>query len=460
MGWCNSVPIFQGDVAFIFQDEIDVVEPFMDDAPVRGPPTRYETRPYVDDPDIVVYETHLENSGIRRFVWEHLVDVNRILHRIKHSGAAVSVRKLNFCVPEALILGHLCTYEGYKADPSKIDKIVNWPVPTDLRLVRGFLGTVGVVQKYIKNCAAISRPLTDLTKKENPFEWTPACNIAFNELKSRIASNKCLTPIDYKSSNEVIMAVDSSNKAVGIILCQLDDLGRRRVALYGSIVWNERESKYSQAKIELYGLFRALKYCKYYIIGLSEFVVEMDASYIRGMLNHPDIHPNATINRWIAGILLFDFKLRHVRAEDHKGPDGLSRRPYTQEDTVETEDIEQWLDDALGLGIWISSGMEFTQGDWSYAPRFASGDQAAIRSSSSRVFALVADDETHPSNSESSPRASLPMSEATLQADHELESIKQFLITTERPDGYDDQDFVKLIKKSSKYFYQSDELWR
>ncbi|KAI0323305.1 hypothetical protein GY45DRAFT_1211434, partial [Cubamyces sp. BRFM 1775] len=55
-------------------------------------------------------------------------------------------------------------------------------------------------------------------------------------------------------------------------------------------------------------------------------ILEVDAKYIKDMLNNPDLQPNATINRWIQGILLFDFELRHVPAERHKGPDALSRR--------------------------------------------------------------------------------------------------------------------------------------
>ena len=43
--------------------------------------------------------------------------------------------------------------------------------------------------------------------------------------------------------------------------------------------------------------------------------VETDAKYIKGMLNNPDIQPTATINRWIAGILLFNFNLIHVPSE-------------------------------------------------------------------------------------------------------------------------------------------------
>ena len=51
----------------------------------------------------------------------------------------------------------------------------------------------------------------------------------------------------------------------------------------------------------------------------------MDAKYIHGMLNHPEMGPNATINRWIEKILMFHFELRHVAGKT-LGPDGLSRR--------------------------------------------------------------------------------------------------------------------------------------
>jgi hypothetical protein len=64
------------------------------------------------------------------------------------------------------------------------------------------------------------------------------------------------------------------------------------------------------------------------------------------MLNNPDIQPNATINHWIAGILLFDFKLVHVPSATH-GPDGLSRQPAQPDNPPEPEDdYEDWIDQA------------------------------------------------------------------------------------------------------------------
>jgi len=89
----------------------------------------------------------------------------------------------------------------------------------------------------------------------------------------------------------------------------------RYINRFGSLTLTPCEANYSQAKLELYGLFRSLRATRLWTVGAPNFVVEVDALYIRGMLNNPDIQPNATINRWIAGILLFSFTLVHVPSE-------------------------------------------------------------------------------------------------------------------------------------------------
>ncbi|KAK7688127.1 hypothetical protein QCA50_008497 [Cerrena zonata] len=61
------------------------------------------------------------------------------------------------------------------------------------------------------------------------------------------------------------------------------------------------------------------------------------------MLNEPDLQPNASINRWIQGIFLFDFKLIHVPAECHQGPDALSRCELGEGEIIPEED-DSWLD--------------------------------------------------------------------------------------------------------------------
>ena len=83
----------------------------------------------------------------------------------------------------------------------------------------------------------------------------------------------------------------------------------------------------------------------------------MDAQFIRGMLNNSDVQPNATINRWIAAIHLFDFKLVHIPVQKHHGPDGLSRCELAEGEDKE-DDPEDWIDLALSLGLWITSWLD------------------------------------------------------------------------------------------------------
>ena len=130
-----------------------------------------------------------------------------------------------------------------------------------------------------------------------------------DSLKAAVISFPAIRPIDYSSTNEIILAVDSSFIACGWILSQLDDDSQRRPSHFGSITWTTLESRYLQAKIKLYGLFQVLKATKVWIIGVQNLTVEVDAKHNKGMIHNPDIQLNVSINQWIAAILLFDLKL-------------------------------------------------------------------------------------------------------------------------------------------------------
>jgi hypothetical protein len=73
MGWTNSPAVLQGNITHILHPKIPhLTQPFADDVPIKGPKSRYEL------PNRT-YKTIPENPGIRRFVWEHLQDVHRII---------------------------------------------------------------------------------------------------------------------------------------------------------------------------------------------------------------------------------------------------------------------------------------------------------------------------------------------------------------------------------------------
>ena len=337
-GFTNSPAEFQKCMVMVLQDEIPhIANIFIDDLPIKGPTTQYLDEE--GNPELLP-----DNSGIRRFIWEHAQDVHRVMHRVLHAGATVSAHKAQISLPEVLIVGQRCNIHGREPDKDKVSKILDWPSLTTPKEVRSFLGLCETVRIWIPNYLQIVRPLTELYHKDKEFMWNDRRQAAFEEIKRLITSAPALHPIDYLSYNPVILSVDSSQEAAGMILSQIDDNGRRCPARYGSIPMSERESRYSQPKLELFGLYRALRHWRLYIIGIKNLHVEVDAKYIKGMLNDPDLQPNAPINRWIQGILMFDFKLIHVPAERHKGPDALSRRPLAEGEQAESDD-DSWLDD-------------------------------------------------------------------------------------------------------------------
>jgi hypothetical protein len=202
MGWTNSVLIFHNDVTFILQPEIPkVTVPYIDDVPIRGPATRYiqadGTKERIPD-----------NPGIRRFVWEHLQNLNRVVERMKYAGGTFSGYKSVLCADEITVVGHRCTPLGRLPKPARVNKIAKWGPCGDLSEVRAFLGTVGVCWIFIRNFAKRANALVNLTRKGVPFEFGPAQVAAQEDLKQALLTSPALRPIDYKLDSPVILAVD------------------------------------------------------------------------------------------------------------------------------------------------------------------------------------------------------------------------------------------------------------
>jgi hypothetical protein len=250
-GHANAVQVYQGDTAFILQHEIlEYMSPFVDNVPVKSVQTHYQRADST-------YETIPDNPGIRRFIWEHCTVINHILQRLENVGATVSASKFVLAAPTTTIVGHKCTFEGCVPEESKVQKIRDWPEPTNHTQVRRFLGTCGVLHIFIRDFSHIACPLINLTKKDAPFVFGAEQCEAMQILKDVVLSSPTLKRLDYVSKREVILVVDTSNIAIGFILLQVGEDGKRYPSRFGSIALTEVESRYSQVKLELYRLFRA-----------------------------------------------------------------------------------------------------------------------------------------------------------------------------------------------------------
>jgi len=196
-----------------------------------------------------------------------------------------------------------------------------------------------------------ARLLVVLTKKDVEFVWGPEQEKAMEDLKQAIVMALCLQPIDYHCDQTVILAVDSLCIATSFILLQLGADSKWYPSHFGSITWNNWELCYSQAKIEIYGLWCTLQAYWLYLIGIRNLQMEINASYIKGMLNNPDIQPGMAMNRWIVGIKLFHFELIHVLGTLHTGPDGLSCHAPSPNDCIVDDNMDDWLDRTMGFAV-------------------------------------------------------------------------------------------------------------
>ena len=125
-------------------------------------------------------------------------------------------------------MGHIIGKDGVKPDPKKVQSVVDWPCPTCLREVLQFLGLTNFFIKYIQGYANLTRPLTDLSKKNVSFVWSNECKVAFSALKHALSSAPVLALPDPAMPFELVC--DASGFGLGAVLMQQ----QRPVAYYSS----------------------------------------------------------------------------------------------------------------------------------------------------------------------------------------------------------------------------------
>jgi hypothetical protein len=128
--------------------------------------------------DILVYSRALD---------DHLGHLRTVLEVLQTQQLYAKESKCRFVVDEINYLRHLISTHGVRTDPSKLDAMVSWPIPTSIKSLRGFLGLTGYYIKFIRVYGVIAAPFTALLKK-NVFQWTNSAIEAFLNLKKAVTS--------------------------------------------------------------------------------------------------------------------------------------------------------------------------------------------------------------------------------------------------------------------------------
>lgn len=73
---------------------------------------------------------------------------------------------------------HEISAKGVATKASKVQAMLDWPTPRNIRELKGFLGLTGYYRKFVKGYAEIAMPLTNQLRKEC-YGWNEAANKAF-----------------------------------------------------------------------------------------------------------------------------------------------------------------------------------------------------------------------------------------------------------------------------------------
>src|ERR1700721_2429164 len=149
-GLTNAPAAFQRFMNDIFSDLLDVnVTVYLDDILI-----------YSDDPA------------------EHKQHVREVLRRLRKHGLFARPDKCHFSVDSVAYLGFILSREGLKMDPSKVQTILVF---------------ANFYRKFIPDCPGIVVPLTRLTRKGAPWNFSDACRKSFEALKSAFITAPVLT---------------------------------------------------------------------------------------------------------------------------------------------------------------------------------------------------------------------------------------------------------------------------
>ena len=121
-------------------------------------------------------------------------------------------------------MGHLVSERGIEVDPENIKVILDMPAPRTKREIRGFLGILQYISRFIARLTDICEPILRLLRKSQPTVWDHDCQRVFEKIKECLISSPVLVPLT--PGHPLLLYLSVSVIAMGCMLAQLDDSGK------------------------------------------------------------------------------------------------------------------------------------------------------------------------------------------------------------------------------------------
>ncbi|MBW0576891.1 hypothetical protein O181_116606 [Austropuccinia psidii MF-1] len=250
-GFTNAPASFQNLLNDKFEDFLDIVVVV-----------------YLDD--IMVFSSSQE---------EHVKHVASVPQRMRDNNLLAKASKCGFHASSVEYLGYVVSSEGLKMDFSKVQKILNWPQPKNIKELQYFLGFAKFYCCFIKKYSKRIFALTSLLKKDSPFIFNEKALSQFQIVKESFTTAPILSHFNLPLQTNV--ETDASDYALGAVLSQVNDSGKHPIA-FDSCKLLPAELNYEIHEKELLGIVWALKCWRAFLLSLSNpFEVLTDHSSLQ-----------------------------------------------------------------------------------------------------------------------------------------------------------------------------------
>jgi hypothetical protein len=256
--------------------------------------------------DLLIYSKTME---------DHYAHLQLVFQLIRDNTLFLNKSKCDFALPKVEYLGHFITKEGVSTDPAKIKAVSSWPIPQNLKQLRGFLGLAGYYRRFVKDFGKLAKPLTDLLRKDS-FLWSETATQAFSALKTALVSAPVLCLPNF--SKKFTVETDASGKGIGAVLMQ-----DQHPIAYISKSLGPKQQAMSVYERELLAIVYAVQKWGSYL-SHAPFIIKTDQKSIKYMLDQKLNTPFQQV--WVAKLLGFDFEIQYKEGSSNTAADALSRK--------------------------------------------------------------------------------------------------------------------------------------
>lgn len=235
----------------------------------------------------------------------HDKNLDAVLKRLQRFNVKLNKQKCKIGVQELDILGFHISNRGVNITEQKLQAVRDLQEPKSVAELRGLLGYVNFMKKFVPHMSTVTAPLNQLLQVGNPFEWGVTQREAFHTLKDLLSRNQTLGFYNVKDRTEVI--VDASPVGLGALLIQRNSDGEPRLICCSSKSLSACERRYAQTEKEALAIVWAVEKFHYYLYGKQFFVVT-DHKPLE-IIFGPSSRPCLRIERWVLRLASYDYKV-------------------------------------------------------------------------------------------------------------------------------------------------------